>query len=144
MVPGVAHGGSMTWTYSGTDLSSDLAKVRLDIGDTNTHDQGLTDEEINSFLARYQLAGATLRSAQALYAKWVRDVDRSNLGMSASRSQKLQHLLDLISDLKTRASRRAVPFVGGASQSSKDTVKEDLDYPQNSFERGQFTKVRLD
>ena len=133
----------MTWTYDATDLSTDLAKVRLDIGDTNTYDQGLSDEEINSFLARYGLAGATLRSAQALYAKWVRDVDRSNLGMSASRSQKLQHLRDVIDDLQARAGRRASPFVGGVSQSSKDSLAEDTDLVDAQFKRGEFTKERI-
>lgn len=133
----------MTWTYDSTDISTDLAKVRLGIGDTNTYDQGLTDEEINSFLALYDLAGATLRSAQALYAKWVRDVDRSNLGMSASRSQKLQHLLDLINDLKKIAGRRASPFVGGVSQSSKDALSDDTDLVDARVKRGMFTKERI-
>jgi len=132
----------MTWTYDSTDLSTDLAKVRLDIGDTNDNDPGLSDEEINSFLAATNLAGATLRAAQALYAKWVRDIDRSNLGMSASRSQKLQHLRDLMEGLRARASRRAPPFVGGVSQTSKDAITEDTDYVDNAFTRDQFTKVR--
>lgn len=132
----------MSWTYDPTDLSADLAKVRLDIGDTNVNDQGLTDEEINSFLARYDLASATLRSAQALYAKWVRDVDRSNLGMSVSRSQKMQHLIDLIKDLKSRSASRARPFLGGISEDAKETFAEDDDLVQPAFQRDQFTKVR--
>lgn len=133
----------MTWTYDSTDLSTDLAKVRLDIGDTNTYDQGLTDEEINRYLNVYDLAGATLRAAQALYAKWVRDVDRSNLGMSASRSQKLQHLRDLIDYLKARVGRRASPFVGGVSASSKESLEDDTDLVDSRTKRGQFDKERI-
>lgn len=133
----------MTWTFDDSDISTDLAKIRVDIGDTNTNDQGLSDEIIESFLSRYALAGATLRSAQALYAKWVRDVDRSNLGMSVSRSQKLQHLLDVIKDLKARTSQRAIPFVGGASESAKESLAEDSDLVDASIKRGQFTKERL-
>lgn len=130
----------MTWTYDGTDLSTDLAKVRRNIGDTNTNDQGLTDEEINSFLSDgLSVDAASLRSAQALYAKWVRDVDRSNLGMSASRSQKLQHLKDLIDGyLKPRVNRRATPFLGGVSQDSKNSLEEDSDFIQPRIRRGQF------
>lgn len=131
----------MTWTYDSTDLSTDLAKVRLDIGDTNTNDQGLTDEEINRFLDSYSLAGATLRSAQALYAKWVRDVDRSNLGMSAQRSQKLQHLMDIIKELQKRTGRRAAPFLGGVSQDNKDTLNSSEDFIQPAFQRGAWDKT---
>ena len=132
----------MTWTYDETDLSTDLAKVRLDIGDTNTNDQLLSDEEINSFLSRYDLAGATLRSAQAAYAKIWRDVDRSNLGISASRSQKAQQLRDLIDDLKKRTGRRGRPFVGGVSHASKEALQEDDDVVQPEFQRDQFDKTR--
>ncbi|NIU03769.1 MAG: hypothetical protein GWN29_04945 [Gammaproteobacteria bacterium] len=132
----------MTWTYDSTDISTDLAKVRLEIGDTNTYDQGLTDEEINRYLGSYSLAGATLRCAQALYAKWVRDVDRSNLGMSASRSQKLQHLRDLIEYLQARASRRASPYIGGVSQDAKDGLDEDEDHVLPAFKKDRWTKER--
>lgn len=131
----------MTWTYDATSITTDLAKVRRNIGDTNTNDQGLTDEEINSFLVDDGLSvdAATLRSAQALYAKWVRDVDRSNLGMSANRSQKLQHLRDLIDNyLAPRVRRRATPYLGGVSQDTKDTLNEDTDHVTPRFQRGQF------
>lgn len=131
----------MTWTYDATDISTDLAKVRRNIGDTNTNDQGLTDEEINSFLVGDGLSvdASTLRCAQALYAKWVRDVDRSNLGMSASRSQKLQHLKDLIDGyLAPRVRRRATPFLGGVSEASKELLNDDTDHIQPLAQRGQF------
>lgn len=131
----------MTWTYNAADLSTDLAKVRRNIGDTNTNDQGLSDEEINSFLVDdgLSLDSATLRAAQALYAKWVRDVDRSNLGMSANRSQKLQHLMDLIDKyLAPRVRRRATPFLGGVSVSGKEDIESDEDYIQPGIKRGQF------
>jgi hypothetical protein len=133
----------MTWTYDPTDLSTDIAKVRLYIGDTNTNDQGLTDEEIQSFIdLGLSVDAATLRAAQALYGKWVRDVDRSNLGMSVSRSQKLQHLKDLIDGyLSPRVKRRASPFVGGVSQDSKDALEDDSDFIQPSIRRGQFENI---
>lgn len=130
----------MTWTYDATDLTTDIAKIRRDIGDTNTKDQGLTDEEIQSFLDDgLSRDHATLRAAQSLYAKWVRDVDRSNLGMSASRSQKLQHLKDLIDGyLSLRVKRRPTPFVGGVSQDAKDALDDDDDFVKPRTSRGQF------
>jgi hypothetical protein len=41
----------MAWTYDGTDIETDLNYVRLRVGDTDTNDQQLTDEEITSLLA---------------------------------------------------------------------------------------------
>lgn len=130
----------MTWTYDPTDLSTDLAKVRRNIGDTNTKDQGLSDEEINSYLdGGSSVDQATLLSAQALYAKWIRDVDRSNLGMSASRRSKADALKMLIdSYLAPRVGRRATPFLGGVSQDSKDTLESDSDFIQPRTRRGQW------
>lgn len=130
----------MTWTYDSTDISTDLARVRRNIGDTVSTDPGLTDEEINSFLNDgLSLDLATLRSAQALYAKWVRDVDRSNLGMSANRSQKLQHLKDLIDGyLAPRVRRRATPFLGGVSYDNKESLEADDDFVRPRVRRGQF------
>ncbi len=135
----------MTWTYDPTDLSTDLARVRLEIGDTNTNDQGLTDEEINYYLVTsgLGLAQSTLRCAEALYARWVRDVDRSNLGMSANRSQKLQHLKDLIDGhLRPRHMRRVTPYLGGVSESAKDSLRSDTDAVQPGIRKGQFDNGR--
>ena len=44
----------MTWTYDATSIGTDLAKVRLLIGDTETTDQQMTDEEINFFIDNEQ------------------------------------------------------------------------------------------
>lgn len=130
----------MTWTYDSTSITTDLGRVRRNIGDTNTNDQGLSDEEIQSFLDDgLTVDHASLRSAQALYAKWVRYVDRSNLGMSASRSQKLQHLKDLIDGyLAKRVGRRAAPFVGGVSQDGKEDLESDTDFITPRTRRGMF------
>ncbi len=63
----------MTFTYSGTALSTDLAKVRLAIGDTsNSTGAGVrpdgsnfTDEELAVFITTALAAGGTWRSAVA-------------------------------------------------------------------------------
>lgn len=130
----------MTWTYDPTDLSTELAKVRRNIGDTVSTDPGLTDEEIQSFIDEGLSTDlVTLRSAQCLYAKWVRDYDRSNLGMSASRSQKLQHLKDLIDGyLAPRVRRRATPYLGGVSLNAKQNLESDSDAVHPRIRRGQF------
>ena len=53
----------MTFTYNAQELTTDLAKTRLEIGDTN-HEQPLfTDEELNYFLA--EEGGVTAAAARA-------------------------------------------------------------------------------
>lgn len=130
----------MTWTYDSSDISTDLAKVRTEIGDTNSSDQGLSDEQIQYFIdmSPSALSGATFRAARALYAKWVRDVDRSNIGMSVQRSQKLQHLMDLMKELKASRIAMAAPKIGGVSQSSKDSLTDDGDLVSPAIQRRQF------
>lgn len=41
----------MTWTYTPGTIETALDWVRLRIGDTDTNDQQLSDEEINSLIA---------------------------------------------------------------------------------------------
>lgn len=129
----------MTWTYS--DPSTyDRDKVRLLIGDTNTSDQQLSDEEIAFFLTEegsvYRAAAAAARS---LMAKYSRLVDKSVGDLSLSYSQRVTHYESLIRDLDRRsAGRTSVPYFGGGTKSGMDAEKEDTDRPKPSFERGQF------
>lgn len=130
----------MTWTYDASDISTDLAKVRTEIGDTNSNDHGLSDEQIQYFIdaSPGALEGAVFRAARALYAKWIRDVDRSNIGMSVQRSQKLTHLETLMKDLKATRNWGAIPYCGGISIASKESLEGDTDTVQPSAKRGQF------
>jgi hypothetical protein len=47
----------MTFTYTGTDLSTDLAKVRRLINDVDSTNPIFTDEEVNGFLTIEAAAG---------------------------------------------------------------------------------------
>ncbi|MGH9753443.1 MAG: hypothetical protein ACREA2_11725 [Blastocatellia bacterium] len=64
----------MAWSYSPTDLEIALNWVRLRIGDTDTNDQQLSDEEVQSLIAmhapsREQAAAA---AADMIAAKFTR------------------------------------------------------------------------
>lgn len=127
----------MTWTYDSTDLSTDLAQVRLRIGDTNTDDQLLTDEEINHYLglkADVDLAAADCIEF-GIIPKLSRDVDRSNLGMSATRSQKVQHYMDLVDRLRRGSWTGAEITSTGQSKAAQDANEADTDLIQPLFER---------
>jgi hypothetical protein len=133
----------VTWTWDETDISTDLAKVRVRIGDTNTNDELLSDEVIDSFLdVRSDVVLAAIDCCRAIIAKLSRDVDRSNLGMSASRSQKVQHYRDLLAELQKQAaeSSSGAPRIGGISKTAKDDVDGDSDRVAPAFRRGQFDR----
>jgi hypothetical protein len=134
----------MTWTYDSTDLSTDLAKVRLHVGDTNTNDQLLTDEEINYALSlETAILLASARCCDFIVSKLARDIDRSNIGMNAQRSQKIQHYMDLAVRLRqeysTSSDGLGEVFVGGVSDANNQTLADDSDYRQAVFQRDQDT-----
>jgi hypothetical protein len=57
----------MAWSYSGNPASSDLDKVRFLIGDTNTANQLLSNEEITWLLAEWN-DNAYVAAANAAYS----------------------------------------------------------------------------
>lgn len=129
----------MTWTYSNTSIATDLAKVRLQVGDTDTDDQLITDEEINYVLGRYDdVDRATYETAKIMLAgpNFARATDRTGTGFSASRSQKFQHLKDIIANWKQTSNLNASPTLTGGSDSEKTTLESDTDYIPAAFEQG--------
>jgi hypothetical protein len=129
----------VTWTYSPTSITTDLAKVRLQIGDTDTDDQLLSDEEINYVLGRYAgVDRASYECAKILLAQpeAARAFDRTGTGFSATRSQRFQHLKDIVDQWKAGASLKAQPSLTGMSKSEKTSLEADTDYVPAAFERG--------
>ena len=131
----------MGFTYSLEDLNTPLAQVRRMIGDTVKADVLLDDAEINQVIL--ERPGSVLDQAtecvRNILAKISRDVDRSNLGMSATRSQKWEHYDSLLKKLITETAGGAKPFVGGVSKSDKETLAADDDFTQPMNERGQHS-----
>jgi hypothetical protein len=130
----------VTWTYNPESLGTDLAKVRNLIGDTNTNDKLLTDEEIAVYQAlETNLFSVAALCCDAIIAKLARDIDRSNLGMSAQRSQKIQHYQDMRDRyLAKAASGAGGVFFGGADVSENAKIDSDPDATKPEFELGQF------
>ncbi len=126
----------MTFTYSSSSISTDLAKVRLTIGDTDRDQALLSDEEINYYLARKaSVTLAAIDCVKAILAKLARDVDRNNLGMSATRSQKTQHYRDLLKDLQAESMTVGEVFVGGVSEAERESIEEDEDFEPGTISR---------
>jgi len=133
----------MTWTYDPTDLSTDLAKVRLYIGDTDTTDQLASDEEINAAIAATSdLYAAASMMCQAISAKFARQIDTSVESVSRKASQRSQQYNKMAKDYTTLSTQSGaglgVPYVGGVSESEMDSVESDSDRVRPAFKRGKF------
>lgn len=88
----------MTWTYTPSDISSDLNKVRVMIGDTNPNDEQLSDEEIQFAIeTQSDLRKASAQCCWMLAAHYARMVDKwvGDLKLLASqRTRQYRELAD--------------------------------------------------
>lgn len=103
-------------------LASDIDAVRLAVGDTDTADAILSDEEIGSFIDGRSLVdttGATTGvnipaaaadAAGAIAAKYARQFDFSEDGQSFSRAQRVGHYTALEQTLRRRQGGYAQPL----------------------------------
>src|SRR3990172_6674772 len=122
----------MTWTYSSTDLSTDLAKVRSLTGDTDTNDQQLTDEEIDFYLDNAgNLYYAAANASEALAGKYQRRVDKSVGRASLAASQRAKGYR-----AQAAVYSGITPYVGGISESDKDAIEDDSDRVRPLFVKG--------
>ena len=129
----------MTWTYSGDPSSSDKDAVRFYCGDTDSAKPQVRDEEINFLLTEYPeplLAAAMI--CDGLASKYADRPDVRIDGVSVSGSKLSEAYSGRAAELRRRAMRRVKPFFGGLTVSGKQSLKEDSDAVQPSFERGQF------
>lgn len=138
----------MGFTYSLTNLDDPVNQVRLRFGDTEEKLKMLDDEEIQQILTEQGLSltvtlstssanSAAVTACKRAIAKLSREVDRSNLGMSATRSQQITHLRDVLKSLKSDLSATAGPFVGGVSISRKESLAADADFTGVKNQRDQ-------
>ena len=135
----------MAWTYDSAllDTSTALGRryiVRLTIGDTDTLDQQLQDEEIDYFLQangdipRY----ASISSVRALIARYSRQADLwiGHTKISASdRVRQYRQLLESI--LESPESSVLDIFAGGQSKAGKADLDSNTDLPPPAFRIGQ-------
>lgn len=91
----------MAFTYDGT-LDTNLEKVRLEIGDTDSTDPQFTDAEINYFLdaAGNVVVDAAIKACEALVAKYSREYDFETDQQKFSRSQRAKAYKDLAAELR--------------------------------------------
>jgi hypothetical protein len=132
----------MTWNYipPGRTGATDRDTVRYLVGDTNTDEQLVLDEEIDYALVKFpdvQFAAALV--LRALAAKSIRDVNMSVGGVSVSCNQKAEgyKAMAAIYDPSgvTTSAVLVLPVFGGLSLAEKATLSEDDDAVQPFFSR---------
>ncbi len=106
--------------------------MRFLIGDTDTSDQQLSDEEIAYLLTEYSAARrAALEAARSLQAKYARLCDQRTGDISISYSQRRDSYAALVRDLQR--GMLGTPYAGGISQADKDSDEDDSDRVNPAF-----------
>ena len=140
----------MAWTYTADPSNSDRDAVRLAIGDTDTTDQQLQDSEIDYFLGIFGTTGsgrvipAAARACDGLAAKYARQVDTTNQGLSVDASKRYAHYTALAQSLRREGLTIAEVFSGGNTWADKRALDDDSSLVEPSFRIRQFDWVRND
>ena len=128
------------WTYASTaPNSSDRSWIRLRIGDTNSGDQLLQDEEIDAHISaegnRYAAAALAAESVGAWFA---RRADKTAGRMTIAHSRASIAYFDLASRLRTEGATRVTPYAGGIGVSDKETDEAAGDRVKPGFTARMF------
>ncbi len=132
----------MTWSYSGNPATSDRDKVRFLVFDTDTNEQLINNEEIDWLLTEQtSVYMAAANAAEAIAAKFAKDVTRSAVGLSATVGNRSSFYLRLADTLRAQVgttNNHGEVFSGGLTISGKDALDGDTDAVQPGFKIGQF------
>jgi len=127
----------MAWTYDANALDEPLNAVRMLVGDTNTNEQLLQDEEIEAFIdITDSNVAAAAAAARALSAKYARSVDKWVGDLKILASQKQRQFLRLYEQLTLQASSHGVPSAGGIRVSQKEEHAANTDLVSPAFRIG--------
>ena len=139
----------MAWSYDATDLGTSTASgrlnsVRLLVGDTDTNDQQVQNEEITFALAQtsnniYQAGAWTARTIAAQYSRRV--TQNLSGALSADYSDLQNHYTSLAETLEHQGKKSGAVVgikAGGISIATVDNVRQDTDRIAPSFRRDRF------
>lgn len=128
----------MTWTYDLTTIATaPVAQVRLLVGDTDSNDELLQDEEITYVIGiergTYYAAARCCEIIASLYG---RKVTTAVGDLKVSAEKKYEHYIELSAMLRRRAALGdAQPQAPAISISQKDTNRGDTDLVVPAFGR---------
>ncbi len=114
----------MTYTYSSTSLGTILAKVRLEVGDTDSTAPLFTDEELQVYIdARgTNVLLASADACDALAVRYARAFDFETDGQKFSRSQMAKMYREMAGALRARGRG-----ITSSEVTRKDGYSDDVD-----------------
>jgi hypothetical protein len=116
-------------------ITSDRDKVRLKVGDTDTADPLLFDDEIDALLAdEGSVTRAAIAAARAIAAKFARGYTFQTDGQRFNRAERVAHYRQLAKDLATEAG------ITTHATTRVDGYSDDVDY--QDVEAGRRGRVR--
>src|SRR3989304_2024720 len=117
-------------------MPRDIEKVRFYVGDTDTSDQQLTDEEVKFALSE----GGSVRAAASicadtLAAQYARLADLTEGQLSISYSQRFDHMRSISDDIVDAGTLTdpAMPSAGGIFVADKEATEGDAALVKPSF-----------
>jgi len=139
----------MAWSYDATDLgtgtaSGRLNSVRLLVGDTDTNDQQVQNEEITFALDQTNdnVYYAAAWAARTIAAQYSRRVTQNLSGaLSADYSDLQDHYTSLAETLEHQGKKSGAVLgikAGGISIATVDNVRQNTDRVPPSFRRDRF------
>lgn len=143
------------WTYDPTNISDatdegKLNAVRLLVGDTDTTDKQLQDEELYFALnqSRGNIYRAAYWAAGVLYSKYARLVNTElDEAIRVDYSDLADNYKAIRSDLKMQMADSGIGglrlFATGISQAEIEAARENTDRPQSTFYRDKFSHYGL-
>lgn len=139
----------MAWSYDVTDLDTSTASgrlnsVRLLVGDTDTNDQQVQNEEVVFALAEsgdnvYYAAAWAARAISSKYARLV--TTKLDGALSANYSDLAKQYKSLADDLEYQGKTSGVVIgvlAGGITKSSIQAVRANTNRIEGSFRRDRF------
>jgi hypothetical protein len=142
----------MTWSYSGDPGASATDAIRFLIGDTDSTDPLLSNEEIawinleqsGSSTSTTDLYYSAHYACHSIGAKLARLADTQIGDLNIKLSQKAQGYLVLANELLKHANRQnaPIPYAGGISISDKSIDQDNSDVFRGWFASGQFQDVQ--
>jgi hypothetical protein len=142
----------MTWTYGGDPSANAKDAIRFLIGDTDTTDQLLSNEEIlwvnteasGTTTGTNALYDAAYRCCLTIASKLARLADKQIGDLNVKLSQKAQGYLAQASQFNAMAKVQnfvPIPYAGGISISDKEIDQDNSDVFRGWFASGQFQNV---
>lgn len=134
------------WTYSGNPAYSAKDQVRFLIGDTDSDDRQLFDQEIIWVLSQYNNTplNAAVRCCETIVTKYARQVDETVGQVKIMFSQRMKNYQTTLATLRARlAMEDASPFAGGLSVSEKRTVSQNTDRVRPDFTKHMMENYQI-